>query len=126
MSKTVRYKIIILLMISIGSYSCVWEQVEPSTDVPENVSFQNDLIPMFNQNCNTTGCHDLNGTPPDLSPANAYMEITTKGWIDATTPENSILYKRMIDTKSPMPPWGVLDYPSKQVLSWIKEGAKNN
>jgi hypothetical protein len=126
MNKTLIKKIIVFLFLSFGLSACVYETVQPVTDLPKNVSFQNDLIPLFNQSCNTAGCHDQYGIPPNLSEQNAYTELTTKGWIDLNSPENSIIYQRMIDNKKPMPPSGVMDYSSKQVLSWIKDGAKNN
>ncbi len=90
------------------------------------MSFQNDIIPVFNQSCNTVGCHNEGGIPPDLSAANAYVNLTTKDLIDLDFPENSLIYKRMTDVQSPMPINGVLDYESKQVLSWIKDGAQDN
>ncbi len=127
MNKIIQYKFIILLTISIGLFSCKYEKLEPATELPENVSFQTDLIPLFNQSCNTVGCHNANGIPPDLSAGNAYSDITTRaGMIDLDIPENSKMYSRMIDVQSPMPPSGVMNYESLQVLSWITDGAKNN
>ena len=127
MNKVIRYKFIVLVMISVGFFSCKYEKIEPATELPENVSFQTDLIPLFNQSCNSVGCHNAGGIAPDLSPANAYTDLTTRdNMIDLVNPENSILYKRMIDTNQPMPLSGVMDYESRQVLSWITDGAKNN
>jgi len=114
-------------MVSIGLFSCKYEKIEPATELPENVSFQTDLIPLFNQSCNSVGCHNAGGISPDLSPANAYTNITTiDNMIDLDNPGNSMLYMRMVDTKSPMPLSGVMPYESSQVLSWITDGASNN
>lgn len=114
-------------MLSIGFFSCKYEKIEPATELPKNVSFQNDLIPFFNQSCNSVSCHSAGGIAPDLSPANAYADITTiTDMIDLVNPKSSRLYVRMIDTKKPMPLSGVMSYESSQVLSWITDGAKNN
>ena len=91
------------------------------------MSFKNDLIPLFNQSCNIVGCHSSGGIAPDLSEENAYQSLTSiADMIDLENPEKSEIYVRMIDTQNPMPMSGVLSYQSKQVLSWIKDGAKDN
>jgi len=126
MKQIIRNKFTVLLLLSIALFSCKSEKIEPVTQLPENISFQNDLIPLFNQSCNTTGCHNTGGIPPDLSAGNAYTSITGSNMIDLNNPENSKLYIRMIDTQSPMPLTGVMPYESRQVLSWIIDGAQNN
>ena len=121
-------RFIVFIFMSIIIASCTYEKIEEEEGLPENVSFQNDLIPMFNASCNSVGCHNDGGIPPDLSPANAYKDLTsTAGMIDITTPENSELYKRMVDAAQPMPISGLLStYQSDQVLSWITDGAIEN
>lgn len=127
MNHSTRLQFIIFIMISIAIASCTYEKIEEAEGLPQDVSFENDIIPMFNASCNSVGCHNDGGIPPDLSPANAYADITTTtGMIDLTTPENSELYIRMIDVAKPMPMSGVLPYESSQVLSWITDGAKDN
>ena len=121
------YKFIFLLLISGLLFSCTYEKIEPSSELPKDVSFKNDLIPLFNQSCNTIGCHNTGGIAPDLSADNAYRDLTTTPqMIDLDSPENSTLYKRMTDAQKPMPLSGVMVYESQQVLSWIKDGAKDN
>lgn len=122
-----RYKLLALLSLCIFAFSCTYEKIEPAADLPQNVSFKNDLIPLFNQSCNVIGCHSEGGISPDLSETNAYNSLSTiANMIDLDTPENSKIYMRMTDTQSPMPLSGVMPYESKLVLAWIKEGAKNN
>ena len=114
-------------MVSVGFFSCEYEEIEPVTELPENVSFQTDLIPIFNQSCNSVGCHNAGGISPDLSEGNAYTVLTTGDMLDLNNPENSILYKRMIDVQKPMPLSGILSKSqTNKVLVWIKEGALNN
>jgi len=126
MNRKIQFKLVIIFAISVFMFSCKYEKIEPSNTLPENVSFQNDIIPMFNQSCNTVGCHNEGGIPPDLSLGNAYVNLTTKDLIDLDFPENSLIYMRMTDVQSPMPLTGVMDYESKQVLSWVKDGAQDN
>ena len=127
MNKVIRIKFIILFAVSAVFYSCEYEEIEPVTELPEDVSFQTDLIPIFNQSCNSVGCHNAGGIAPDLSEGNAYSDLTTGDMLDMTYAENSTLYKRMIDVQSPMPLSGILSKSqTNKVLVWIKEGALNN
>ncbi len=120
-------KLILFSLLCIIVTSCTYEKIEEDTGLPENMSFKNDISPMFNANCNSVGCHNNGGISPDLSPANAYAEITTiSEMVNVGKPEESELYKRMIDVAKPMPMSGVLTYESSQLLSWIRDGAKNN
>ena len=123
-SRSLRFIIFILLSIVVAS--CTYEKIEEETDLPKEISFQKDIMPIFNISCNSSGCHNNGGISPDLSPANAYEDIKTTGMLDMTTPENSVLYVRMIDVADPMPLTGVMPYESSVVLSWITEGAKDN
>ena len=127
MALTLRYKFIALLAFSLFFSSCTYEKIELVTELPQNVSFQNDLIPLFNQSCNIVGCHNTGGIAPNLSEENAYHSLTTiANMIDLDSPEKSTIYMRMIDTQKPMPLSGVMTYESQQVLSWITDGAKEN
>ncbi len=119
--------IFFILSICLCFTSCEWEQIEPVETMPENVSFQNDVMPIFNQSCNTTGCHNAGGIPPDLSAENAHNVLETGDMLNMATPENSTLYTRMIDLANPMPIAGILsESQTNIILVWITEGAKNN
>ena len=119
--------IITLTMFSIGLTSCEWSQIEPVDVLPENVSFGNDLIPIFTQSCNSVGCHNSGGISPDLSEENGFNDITSGNMLNIDNPENSELYIRMIDVQSPMPISGILSKTqTDKVLVWIIEGAQNN
>ncbi len=119
--------IISIIFLSICLTSCEWEQIEPVDVLPENVSFNNDIMPIFTQSCNSVGCHNSGGISPDLSEGNAYNTLTNGDILNLTNPENSELYIRMIDIKSPMPLSGILSKSqTDKVLVWIREGAKNN
>jgi len=119
-----KLKGIIILAILATLLSC---QNKKITDpVPVNVSFSTDIMPVFNQSCNTAGCHAPGYSAPDLTSPNAYADLLKYNLIDTLIPENSVLYKRMVDSEQPMPTAGVLTYEASMVLVWIREGAKDN
>ena len=127
MTQKAQNKFIILILLAVVFFSCKYEKIELSDELPQNVSFQNELVPVFNQSCNVIGCHTAGGIWPDLSEGNAFEAITTGGQLDLNTPENSKLYMRMIDMQSPMPLSGILSKTqTDKVLVWIREGANNN
>jgi hypothetical protein len=104
--------------------SCEYEFIQPEEKpIPENVSFANDIIPIFNNGCNTNVCHGPGSTPPDLSPDNAYDALMSGGYVDTETPEASILYTSM--KSGSMKPYTT---PGDEdiILAWIEQGAKNN
>lgn len=104
--------------------SCYYDEVLPK-EVGE-VSFQGDVIPIFNQSCNMAGCH--NGSiAPDLRPANAYNSLSSGGYISTATPESSELYLWMRGEggRSAMPNPTNANY-NAIVLAWIQQGAKND
>jgi len=116
--------VIILTVMLAALLSCQNKKI--TAPVPVNVSFSKDIMPVFNQSCNAAGCHAPGYTAPDLTLPNAYADLLKDNLIDALTPENSVLYKRMVDNTQPMPPAGVLTYEASLVLAWIQEGAKDN
>ena len=121
------YRLLFMVLLITSLYSCEYEEMVPPSTLPENVSFSSDLIPIFNQSCNSTGCHSVDGISPDLSEGNAYTDIIDGNLIDLNNAENSILYMRMTDVQSPMPVSGILsETQTNKVLVWIREGAQNN
>ena len=117
----------ILFIITMAAFvfcSCEYEWIQPEKKpLPENVSFSSDIMPIFNNGCNTGVCHGAGSTPPDLSEGNAYDALISGGYVDVETPEASILYNAM--NSGSMKPYtspGDADI----VLEWIKQGAKDN
>ena len=120
---------VIILMALVLTQGCYYDQVlpEPDPEPTDTVSFSMDVLPIFNQSCNISGCHSPGSITPDLSPANAYNSLLTQGYIDVAVPENSELYQWMSGTREfPMPITGSQPVYNGIVLAWIKEGAKNN
>lgn len=104
--------------------SCEYEWIEPEPQpIPDVVSFQNHIVPIFNNSCNMGGCHDAGGFAPDLSPANAYASLNDGSYIDINTPDASILYTSM--KNGSMKPYASPG-DAELILEWIVQGAKNN
>ena len=100
---------------------CVFEEI-PEPVVPDNVSFSEDIMPIFNANCNSSSCHDLGGIAPDLSPQNAWSALQD-GYINTTDPTASLLVTSM-DGGSMAPYSSAQDIAT--IVQWIKDGAPNN
>jgi hypothetical protein len=83
-------------------------------------------MPIFNQNCNTAGCHDAAGThTPSLVYENAYNALIQGNYINILDPEKSKIYQEI--SSGSMPPSGALDVNDQKILlGWIAEGAKDN
>jgi hypothetical protein len=99
--------------------------------ISDTVSFQKNIVPIFNQHCNTSGCHS--GSKPEknfnLEPSKAYATLTKKGsgYVDTIDPTGSVLYSAMVAVENPMPPKGRLDSCTlKMIQFWMKQGGKNN
>ncbi|MBE9490737.1 MAG: hypothetical protein IMY67_10620 [Bacteroidetes bacterium] len=119
-----------ILMISLGLFlnSCYYdafpqEEVIESPTPTEDVSYQNDIIPLWAQ---CVGCHNGN-EPPDLQ-NNSYQNLLN-GFVVPNDADASILYKSLlgIDGVSLMPPgsqWSSAKI--NLVKDWINQGAQNN
>jgi hypothetical protein len=95
--------------------------------ITDPVSFANDLLPIFNQSCNSSGCHNTGGVPPDLTTANAYDALISGGYINLSAPDRSELYLWMRGERGlPMPLSGPNENYNALVLAWITQGALNN
>ncbi len=96
-------------------------------EVTRTVSFTGDILPIFNNSCNTSGCHVAGGRSPDLSAANAFISLTNGGFINTSDPLTSELYLWMSGKKgTPMPVSGINKDYNALILAWLKQGANNN
>jgi hypothetical protein len=119
--------------VLVSCCSCTYKKAELKVEcvLPETVSFNHDIQPIFNAHCNTAGCHS-GGTPQgglNLEATVAYAQLVNNGsgYIDTLNPTYSVLHASMNSTSSPMPPTGKLDKcTTDMVLKWIQQKAKNN
>ena len=100
---------------------------DTGTEITRTVSFAGDIIPIFNNSCNTSGCHSAGGKSPDLSASNAFTSLTNGNLLNTSNPQNSELYLWMTGKKgTPMPVSGINKDYNSLILAWIKQGAQNN
>jgi hypothetical protein len=91
--------------------------------IPESVSFDTDVIPIFEANCNNSGCHS-GAISPDLQRDVAYNNLILGGYVtDTTSADNNSLYQK-IDGGS-MTPYAS-DQDRAYIKLWIEDGAKDN
>lgn len=110
-----------------GCYKDKTVLFDTGAEITRTVSYAGDILPIFNNSCNTSGCHSSGGVAPDLSAPNAFTSLTNKGLLNITEPTKSELYLWMAGKKgTPMPTSGVNKDYNALVLAWIKQGAKNN
>ena len=114
--------------LSMAASSCYYDALPDASviPIPENISYQNEIQPIFNQSC--TSCHD-GGLDPDLRSGTSYTALTANNaYVIPSDAENSVLYKALIGEGAPlMPPDGGLSQAKiNLVKQWINEGALNN
>ncbi len=120
-----------LLVVILGS-GCYYDAVIPDPSIygpPDEteVTFSGEILPIFNTDCNTSGCHGVGEVAPDLSAANAYNALINGGYIDISNPSQSELYQWVKGNRSiPMPISGTDPKITSAILSWITQGAQNN
>ena len=107
--------------------ACYYDEVATFEGLPTNVSLKNDVQPIFNRDCNMSGCHDaIPSHDPSLTPENAYNDLTTGGYVNTVDPVNSVLYLSVNGGGMPAGRAPLSENDKKIILGWITEGAKNN
>lgn len=115
--------------MSLMTFSCYYDELADQTDLPlpQNISFQDQVQPVFNQNC--IGCHNGN-LEPDLRDGFAFASLMSlpEGSIVPGDAEGSELVEMLNGGgDNPMPPAGPIPAAKINLIkSWINEGALNN
>ncbi|HPG10446.1 MAG TPA: hypothetical protein PLU37_02880 [Chitinophagaceae bacterium] len=118
----------LVLALGIGVSSCYKDIIKPDLPKdpnapPQQVSFANELKPLFAASCTDVGCHVSGAHKPYLTADVSYNEIVNGGFINLQLPTQSILIKLLNgDMQQYMPS---ADNRQK-VLDWIRNGAPNN
>jgi hypothetical protein len=117
--------VMVALCYLLSLNACYWDNPpEPIPIDPEMVSFETHIIPIFNESCNTAGCHD-DTHAPDLRPDVAWQSLVSGGYVNTTFPEQSEIYTSVAN--GGMPPTGSLSQLEIElILGWIKKGARND
>jgi len=128
MKKSIRLLLASLLIVL--ATGCIYDWVVPE-EVPEvpvgvEISFADQILPIFTTGNNCTSCHRSGGTPPDLTAANAYSQINTAKYINRSTPAESGIYKVPAPSSTTHRHKVYTAQQAALILAWIEQGAKNN
>ena len=118
----------LILTLGIGLSGCYKDIIKPDLPKdpnapPQQVSFNNELKPLFNSICTDVVCHLSVGHHPYLTSNISYLEVVNGGYVNTTLPKESILYKQIYGDMG-------VHIPSltdrQKVYDWIRNGAPNN
>lgn len=94
----------------------------PEVPVPDDVSFSEDVQPIFNR---CTQCHN-GSTDPDLREGNSYNALVP-AYVEAGNAEGSLLYQNLPGVGHPFDVGFVLNAEEiATIKGWIDQGADNN
>lgn len=114
--------ILTIVAVLILNNSCKHDGVP--ADQFEQIKFSEQVLPIFQNSCATSGCHDGRGGESD------YIFTDYSGIMKSITPGNadkSEAYQAMISTFELMPPKNALSVNKRTVIRlWIEQGAKMN
>jgi len=127
MKKIIQY--LMMLTLSMMATSCYYDEipVEAVAPLPESISYQNDIQPLWDQSC--ISCHKTGATAPDLTSTKSYAALTAANkYVIAGNAASSLLHKSLIGEGAPLMPTSGKWTDSKIALvdKWINDGALNN
>lgn len=113
-----------LILIGISFSGCEYEFIEfDDTPITTEVSFKNDIVPIFNASCGFSGCHAAGAIPPELTSERAYQSLFSNNMVTANEPANSLLYTSI--ASGSMKKYSTAEQ-TKLIRAWIEQGALNN
>src|SRR6478609_5195984 len=127
--KKILIYLVVVFCFTTALNACYYDEVASFDGLPTNVSLKNDVQPIFNRDCNMSGCHVSPIPPghnPDLTAEKAYTALTSGGYINTTVPESSGLYLAVTSGGMPAGRAPLSENDKKIILGWITDGAKNN
>ncbi len=118
----------LILTFGIGLSGCYKDVIKPDLPVdpnapPKQVSYNNELKPLFASKCSDAGCHVSGSRKPYLTPDVSYLQIINGGFVNTALPKQSIMYK-MINGE--MQQYIPSADDRQKVYDWIRNGAPNN
>ena len=117
---------ICFIALGIGLTGCYKDIISPESDPdgpPQAVSFKDDLEPLFNSKCATSGCHGAGAHKPEMTTGVSYQSIVNGGFVNTVVPKSSRLY---IMINSEMSEYIPSPKDKAKVYDWIRNGAPNN
>lgn len=118
-------KILLIPISMILLNGCIYDELPiPSVEGP--VSFSEQLVPIFVNNCSVSNCHEAGKIAPDLTAENAYNSLLNFGYVIPfdSVGESNLMVK--------INPGGSMNkhLPNEEsrllIEAWIKQGAENN
>jgi hypothetical protein len=118
----------LILSLGAGLTSCYKDIIKPNLaddpeGTPKQVSFANELKPLFNTSCALAGCHVTGAHKPYLTVDISYTQIVNGGFVNLALPKESILYKNVYGEMAQYIPSAK---DKQKVYDWIRNGAPNN
>jgi hypothetical protein len=118
----------LVLTLAIALAGCYKDIIKPELaedpdGPPKQVSFKNELAPLFETNCAKSGCHVTGAHKPYLEQDKSYQEIVNGGFVNLALPKESILYKNIYGEMAEHIP---AKADKQKVYDWIRNGAPNN
>ena len=118
----------LILTFGIGLSGCYKDIIKPELPVdpnapPQQVSFNNELKPLFASSCPQAGCHVSGAHKPYLTPDVSYLQIVNGGFVNTALPKQSRLY---IMINGEMQQYIPSAADRQKVYDWIRNGAPNN
>lgn len=122
-------KFIFLIVAGIAASSCTYDFIKEDTN-PINpgtqVSFSQQISPIFNNNNNCISCHKPGATSPDFTAPNTYTSIMNSNIVNLAEPASSPLYAVPSPTTGSHAWKKYTATQAQLILLWIQQGAKNN
>lgn len=131
-------KYLLMAMMALLFMNCKHEAVIPESIMDPEVSlscdsdtvyFVNDIQPLLNSTCATTGCHDRQTAEHGVI-LDSYQNIIQTGDVKPFRPDDSEIYEVLFedgDDLMPPSPQSPLSSSQKEMIkTWILQGAKNN
>ncbi len=118
----------LILSFGIGLSGCYKDIIKPDLPVdpnapPKQVSYSNELKPLFAASCTNAGCHVSGSRKPFLTADVSYLQIVNGGFVNTTLPKQSIMYKFI---NGEMQQYIPSANDRQKVYDWIRNGAPNN
>lgn len=118
----------LVLTLGIGISGCYKDIIKPDLPKdpnapPQQVSYNNELKPLFSTSCATAGCHASGAHKPYLTADVSYQQIVNGGFVNLALPSQSQLYKMI---NGDMQQYIPSADNRQKVFDWIRNGAPNN
>lgn len=127
MKKLVIYAILVFIT-AVNLTGCYKDVILPDAVAdpdgpPQQVSFKDELLPIFSAKCGLSGCHVSGAHKPYLIQSVAYQEIVNGGFVNFSVPKESIMYKMINGEMREYIPSAA---DRQKIYDWIRNGAPNN